>query len=133
MKNIIIIVLTTLLSLSSFSQSQDSIVDSDTTVNVHVDSMPEFPGGYAKLGVYLFNNIKLNDCYFENGVRGKLYFEFVIEKNGKVSNAKIIKGKSCMDEDIIKTIENMPKWKPGKQDGKPVRVKFSFPVNVCPR
>ena len=133
MKNITLIILTTLFSLSLFSQSKDSIVDLDTTVYAIVEVMPEFSGGEAKLFEYLSKNFKFESCYFENRVRSTLYFEFIVEKNGKISNAKIIKGKSCMDEELIKTIENMPTWKPGKQRGKPVRVKFVVPLRVHPK
>ena len=132
MKNTITILII-ILSLSSFSQSNDSIDVSDTTIYIIVEKMPEFTGGEAKLFEYLSKNLRFKNCYFEGKIKTRLFVQFVIEKDGSVSNVKIIRGKSCMDNQLIKIISNMPKWKPGYSGLKKVRVKFNLPINVHPR
>ncbi len=94
-----------------------------------VDEMPEFPGGIEKLMEYLANNIKYPKKAKKNKVQGKVFVNFIVEKDGSISNIKILKGigYGC-NEEVIRVLKKMPKWKPGKHNGKPVRVIFNLPV-----
>ena len=128
MRNIIIILLT-ILSLSSFSQSNDSMDVSDTTIYTFADSMPEFVGGDSLMYLFLSKNITFYSC--PNRCRkGKVYANFVVEKDGSLSSFKIIR-KLCspLDDEVLRVLKLMPKWEPGINKGKFVRVRFNLPVN----
>jgi protein TonB len=94
-----------------------------------VESMPEFPGGEAALHQYLAENIKYPQMAKESGIQGRVFVTFVVERNGKVTDVKVLRGigGGC-DEEAIRVVQNMPSWTPGKQRGKPVRVQFNLPV-----
>lgn len=94
-----------------------------------VEAMPEFPGGMAKLMGYLGNNIKYPPFAKETNIQGRVFINFVVEPDGKISNVKVLRGigGGC-DEEAIRVVESMPKWKPGMQRGKPVRVSYNLPV-----
>ncbi len=95
-----------------------------------VEEMPEFPGGMAKLAEYLGKNIKYPQLARESGIQGRVFINFVVENDGSVTNVKVMRslGGGC-DEEAIRVVKSMPKWKPGKQRGKPVRVSYNLPVN----
>lgn len=94
-----------------------------------VESMPAFPGGEQALNKYLYENIKYPQMAKESGIQGRVFVTFVVEKNGEVTDVRILRGigGGC-DEEAIRVVENMPKWTPGKQRGKPVRVQFNLPI-----
>lgn len=95
-----------------------------------VEVMPEFPGGMDQMAKYLSENIKYPEEAKEKGVSGRVFISFVIEKDGSVSNAKVMRsvGGGC-DEEALRVVKGMPKWKPGLMKGKPVRVNYVLPVN----
>ena len=95
-----------------------------------VEEMPDFPGGMQKLADYLAKNIKYPQMARESGIQGRVFINFVIEPDGSVSNIKVLRslGGGC-DEEAVRVVKSMPKWKPGKQRGKPVRVSYNLPVN----
>jgi protein TonB len=95
-----------------------------------VEEMPSFPGGDQKMMEYVAKNIKYPQIARETGVQGKVFVNFVVEPDGSVSNVKILRGigGGC-DEEAMRVVKSMPKWKPGKQRGKPVRVSYNLPVN----
>jgi len=94
-----------------------------------VESMPEFPGGTGALMKYLAEHIKYPALAKESGIQGRVFINFVVEPNGSISHVKVLRGigGGC-DEEAVKVVENMPKWKPGLQRGKPVRVSYNLPV-----
>ena len=94
-----------------------------------VESMPEFPGGMGTLMTYLAKHIKYPPLAKESGIQGKVFINFVVEPDGSISNVKVLRGigGGC-DEEAVRVVKNMPKWKPGMQRGKPVRVSFNLPV-----
>ena len=94
-----------------------------------VESMPGFPGGEAARIQYLNENIKYPQMARESGIQGRVFVTFVVERNGSVTDVKVLRGigGGC-DEEAIRVIQNMPKWEPGKQRGKPVRVQFNMPI-----
>jgi len=95
-----------------------------------VEEMPEFPGGMQKLADYLAKNIKYPQMARESGIQGRVFVNFVVEPDGSVSNVNVMRslGGGC-DEEAMRVVKSMPKWKPGKQRGKAVRVSYILPVN----
>jgi hypothetical protein len=98
-----------------------------------VDQEAEFPGGRHAILKYLIANLHMPDVMYELGISGKGYFKFVIQEDGSVSDVKVLKGflecPEC-DQEAIRTIENMPKWKPAMIGGKPVKVNYALPITI---
>jgi len=95
-----------------------------------VEEMPEFPGGQAEMMSFIFKNLKYPDAAKENGIQGRVTCSFVINKDGTIVDAEVVRGiDASLDKEALRVINSMPKWKPGKQRGKPVRVKYNLPVN----
>ncbi len=94
-----------------------------------VESMPKFPGGPAAMMQYLGKNIEYPQMARESGIFGRVFVTFVVETDGSVTDIKVLRGigGGC-DEEAIRVVTNMPKWIPGKQRGKPVRVQFNLPI-----
>ena len=95
-----------------------------------VEEMPAYPGGDQKLMEYVAKNIKYPQIARETGIQGRVFVGFVVEPDGSVSNVKVLRGigGGC-DEEAMRVVKSMPKWKPGKQRGKAVRVSYMLPVN----
>ena len=95
-----------------------------------VDQMPDFPGGAEALLKFVAGEVKYPEKAKEEGISGRVFVSFVIEKDGSVSNVKVVRGigGGC-DEEAARVISAMPKWKPGKQKGEPVRVSYQIPIN----
>jgi protein TonB len=95
-----------------------------------VENDPEFPGGMDALYKYLAENIKYPQLARDNGITGKVFVTFVVERDGSIANVKLLRdiGGGCGAE-AIRVVKSMPKWNPGKQRGKAVRVQFNLPVN----
>ncbi|MBQ7210469.1 MAG: energy transducer TonB [Paludibacteraceae bacterium] len=106
-------------------------VEEDQTVFVIVETMPEFPGGQAELMKYLSNNVKYPVIAQENGIQGRVVCQFVVERDGSIANVEVVRSsnEASLDREAVRVIKSMPKWKPGKQRGKAVRVKYTVPVN----
>lgn len=94
-----------------------------------VESMPAFPGGEPALYKYLAENIKYPQMAKESGIQGRVFVTFVVERDGSVTDVRVLRGigGGC-DEEAIRVVKNMPKWTPGKQRGKSVRVQYNLPV-----
>ncbi|MCK9450742.1 MAG: M56 family metallopeptidase [Bacteroidales bacterium] len=94
-----------------------------------VEEMPVYPGGASEMMNFLANNIQYPEQARRQKIQGRVFVNFVVEKDGAVSNVKILRGiGSGCDEEAIRVVELMPKWKPGKQRGQAVRVSFNLPV-----
>ena len=95
-----------------------------------VEEMPAYPGGEQKLMEYVAKNIKYPQIARETGIQGRVFVSFVVEPDGSVSNVKVLRGigGGC-DEEAMRVVKSLPKWKPGKQRGKAVRVSYMLPVN----
>ena len=96
-----------------------------------VESMPEFPGGQQALFKFLAENVKYPVIAQENGIQGRVICQFVVNRDGSIVDVVAVRssGDASLDKEAIRVIKSMPKWKPGKQRGKPVRVKYTVPVN----
>jgi len=105
--------------------------EEEEVVFVVVESMPEFPGGQQALFKYLSENVKYPVIAQENGIQGRVICQFVVNKDGSIVDVEVVRsgGDPSLDKEAIRVIKSMPKWKPGKQRGKAVRVKYTVPVN----
>ena len=102
----------------------------DTQVFFIVEDMPEFPGGMAALQKFIAQSIKYPVIAQENGIQGKVFVNFVVNTDGSVTNAKIARGVDpSLDKEALRVVMSLPKWKPGRQGGKPVRVSYTVPIN----
>lgn len=94
-----------------------------------VEQMPSYPGGDAELGKFLNRNIRYPAQATRNNVEGIVYVQFVVDPEGKVTNATVIKGiGSGCDDEALRVVNKMPNWKPGKQAGRAVSVKYTLPI-----
>jgi len=101
----------------------------ETDIFKVVEFDPEYPGGNAARMQFLQENIKYPQMARESGIQGTVYVTFVVETDGRVTDVRVLRGigGGC-DEEAIRVIQSMPKWVPGKQRGKPVRVQFNMPI-----
>lgn len=108
--------------------TQPSETNEDRIFDV-VEEMPSFPGGQGELMAYLSTNIEYPVVAKENGVQGRVICTFVVERNGSVTDVKVIKSVDpSLDKEAVRVIKSMPHWIPGKQNGATVRVKFTLPI-----
>jgi protein TonB len=102
----------------------------DNTPRTWVSEMPKFPGG--DIEGYIGSKIRYSPEDVQLGIQGTVYASFVIEKDGSVSNVKLLKGiygGTDLDNEALKVLSEMPKWIPGKQDGHPVRIQYMIPIH----
>ncbi|MEO0312739.1 MAG: hypothetical protein RIQ89_2396 [Bacteroidota bacterium] len=129
-------------TVSTVTQEGEEIVDlppenpvvadpDEGKVFLVVEEMPEFPGGQEKMYDYIYKNFKYPAMARENGIQGRVYVTFVVDKDGDVKDAKVARGigGGC-DEEALRVIKSMPNWKPGKQNGRNVMVQYSIPINL---
>ncbi len=101
----------------------------ESTPFTFVEEMPEFPGGDVNRIKFLSENIKYPQIARESGVQGPVYLTFVVEKDGSITNVNLLRGIGAgCDEEAMRVLKLMPKWKPGRQNGKEVRVQFNMPI-----
>ena len=94
-----------------------------------VENQPEFPGGMAELMKFLQKNIKYPTICQEQGIQGRVIVQFVVNTDGSIVDAQVIKPVNpYLDKEALRVVGTMPKWKPGEQRGKKVRVRFTLPV-----
>ena len=97
---------------------------------VVVENMPEFPGGELALRKFISTAIKYPSIAQENGIQGKVFVNFVVDRDGRISNAKIARGVDpSIDKEALRVVMTLPKWKPGMQRGKTVRVSYTVPIS----
>lgn len=107
----------------------DASNTNDKTFDV-VEQMPEFPGGQIAMLDFLSKNIRYPEAAHKAGIQGRVVATFVVEKDGSISNAKVMRSiDPLLDAEALRVINSMPNWIPGKQDGKPVAVKYTVPVS----
>ena len=95
-----------------------------------VEHMPEFPGGMKEMMNYLSTNIHYPEAAHKAGIQGRVVVNFIVEADGTISNANVVRSVSEeLDAEAIHVVQNMPKWKPGMQNGKTVRVKYNIPIS----
>ncbi len=103
--------------------------EEETKVFDVVEQMPSFPGGPSALMQFLSSNIKYPLVAEENGVQGRVVCTFVVERDGSITDVRVIKSVDpSLDKEAVRVVKSMPKWIPGKQNGSAVRVKYTVPV-----
>ena len=103
--------------------------DQSEPIFQQTDEMPSFPGGQQAFMNYLNNNIKYPAIAHENGIQGRVIVQFVVKKDGSITDTKIARGVNpYLDKEALRVISTMPKWEPGKQNGKTVNVQYTVPV-----
>jgi protein TonB len=104
--------------------------ESDDEFFMVVENMPIFPGGDLGLMKYIQKNVKYPPIAKEYNITGKVYVSFIVDKTGSVTNVKIVRGvDKTLDAEALRVVKSLPKYKPGKQRGKAVRVMFTIPIN----
>ena|SRR4030042_3736578 len=95
-----------------------------------VEDMPKFQGGDQNtFRAWIQTNLKYPEIAAENGISGRVFVNFVVNKNGEVVDAKVVRGVDpSLDQEALRVVRSSPKWEPGKQRGKPVKVQFTFPI-----
>mgnify|MGYP000017925337 FL=1 len=94
-----------------------------------VEEQAEFPGGINALRKYLMDNLRYPESAQDAGIQGKVMVRFVVERDGSATAVEIYKGVDpALDKEAIRVVKSVPKWKPGKQQGKPVRTRFVVPI-----
>jgi TonB family protein len=105
------------------------IQDNEDRIYTFAEQKPEFPGGEKALTAYLKKNVNMPEMAKKNGEQGKVFITFVVEKDGSLSNPKVLRGigNGC-DDEAVRVVKNMPKWLPGKQNGQTIRVQYTLPI-----
>ena len=117
-----------LVLLFSFMTSTAQTKKNNMAYDV-VEVMPQYPGGQIAMMKYIMENIKYPKQAMKEGIQGRVTVSFIVEKDGRVSNVRLLRSvQSALDKEAIRVVKSMPKWSPGKQNGKPVRVRFNLPV-----
>ncbi len=105
------------------------VLEGTDEVFVVVEDQPEFPGGTPALMAFLGENVRYPKEAHEKGIQGRVIANFVIMKDGSISDVNIMRGvDSLLDAEAVRVLESMPMWKPGKQRGQPVNVRFTLPI-----
>jgi len=111
-------------------EEEEEEEEDEAQVFVVVEDMPEYPGGLIGLQKWINKNVRYPVIAQENGITGRVFVTFVVNKQGKVEQAKIVRGVDpSLDKEALRVINKMMKWKPGKQRGKAVKVSFTVPIN----
>ena len=116
----------------TFDPSNDEVIEETTVDDVFsiVEEMPTFNGGDVKnFSKYIGQNLKYPKDAEENGIQGRVFIEFIIDKDGNLTNAKVKRGvDGLLDNEALRVVNSSPKWEPGKQKGQAVNVKFTMPI-----
>jgi protein TonB len=127
------IVILTLLFNTSIIIAQENAdtlsVDSDSTTFTIVEKIPIFPGGESEMYKFLGEHMSYPEKARDKNVQGRVYVSFIVEKDGSISSIKVLRGiGSGCDKEAIRVVKSMPKWTPGYQKGKAVRVRYNLPI-----
>jgi protein TonB len=120
-------VLALLLMVNTNAMAQNKKAANDKVLE-KAEVMPEFPGGEQAMMKFVSENVQYPEKAKEKEISGRVLVGFIVEKDGSVNEVKIVRGigGGC-DEEAVRVVKAMPKWKPGKQDGKTVRVSYTMP------
>ena len=120
-------VLAILFTINTTAMAQNKKTSNDKVFE-KVEDMPEFPGGEQAMMDFVGKNVQYPKEAMEKEISGRVLVGFIVEKDGSVNEVKIVRGigGGC-DEEAVRVVKAMPKWKPGKEKGKPVRVSYMMP------
>jgi len=131
MKKVLFLLIATLMSATTIT-AQKTVVSNkqskETAFDV-VEKMPEYPGGQMQMMTFLMENMKYPKEAQSKKIEGRVIVTFIVEKDGMVTEAEVVKSVyPALDEEALRVVSIMPKWQPGMQKGKPVRVKYTIPI-----
>ena len=125
-----ILSLMALFGLTTVNAQKTVVAEKNQQVFDVVEQMPEYPGGFQALFEYLGQNVKYPEDAEKQKVEGRVLANFVVETDGSISNVEVIKPAfPSLDAEAVRVLSAMPKWTPGMQSGKVVRVRFTVPIN----
>lgn len=114
--------------LFSFTTSTAQTKKNNMVFDV-VEVMPQYPGGQIAMLKYIMENIKYPEQAMKKGIQGRVAVSFIVEKDGSISNVRPVHPvHPLLDKEAVRVVKSMPKWSPGKQHGKPVRVQLIVPI-----
>ena len=129
MKKLFLMCAMAVLCLMTANAQKTIVSQSNQSVYDEVEVMPEFPGGMQAMIEYLYTNIKYPKDAIKQEVGGRVMVMFVIETDGSLSNVRVArKVFPSLDAEAVRVVKSMPKWKPGKEKGRLVRVNFTMPI-----
>ena len=129
MKKLLFILLF-ILPFNGFSQQNSEKDSTNERIYTSVEVQPVFPGGEDEMYKYLAKNIKYPKKERRKNIQGRVFITFVVTEVGEIKDARVLRGVSkAIDEEALRVINSMPKWKPGTQNGTPVNVQFNIPIN----
>ena len=129
MKKMILMSMMAVLCLMTVNAQKTVVSQSNQNVYDQVEQMPEFPGGMSAMIDFLQTNLKYPEDAIKQKVGGRVMVMFVVETDGSLSNVRVArKVFPSLDAEAVRVVKAMPKWKPGKEKGRPVRVNFTLPV-----
>jgi len=132
MKTIKLMFLVAIVLAAGFGQVKAQENKSKNGVYNEVEEMPEYPGGVNALMSEIAANVKYPEEAKKNGIQGKVYVSFVVDEQGKVTNAKIERGvEASLDKESLRVVNGLKTWKPGKEKGKAVKVAYTIPINYA--
>jgi protein TonB len=130
MKKLLFMSLMAMLGLTTVNAQKTVVAQKNQQVFDVVEQMPEYPGGMQALFEYLGQNLKYPEDAKEQKIEGRVIAIFVVETDGSISNVEVVRPVfPSLDAEAVRVLSGMPKWKPGMQSGKVVRVKYTVPIN----
>jgi TonB family protein len=124
----VVVILMSLLTITAWSQGQETKTDSIQTV---IGVSPEYPGGAGEMSRFIGANFEYPEEAKKNGEQGTIWIEFIVMSDGELDSIKVVKGVSLsLDSECIRVIEAMPIWSPGEQNVKPVNVRYTIPIKA---
>lgn len=130
MKKLILIASLSFIAFASKAQTKTPVAVTDSTVFTSVEEEPTFPGGIESFYRYLGMTVRYPRYSREHNVQGRVIIQFIIEKDGHLSNFQILYSPAeDLSYESLRVMKECRNWIPGKQNGKPVRVRFTFPIN----
>lgn len=130
MKKLLLMSLMAMMGLTTVNAQKTVVAEKNQQVFDVVEQMPEYPGGMQALFEYLSQNVKYPEDAEKQKVEGRVIATFVVETDGSISNVEVVKPAfPSLDAEAVRVLSGMPKWSPGMQSGKVVRVKYTVPIN----
>ncbi|MBP5776250.1 MAG: energy transducer TonB [Prevotella sp.] len=130
MKKLLLMTLMAMLGFTTVSAQKTVVAQKNQQVFDVVEQMPEYPGGIQALLDYLMENVKYPEDAEKQKIEGRVIAVFVVETDGSISNVEVVKPVfPSLDAEAVRVLSGMPKWTPGRQSGKVVRVKYTVPIN----
>lgn len=130
MKKLIIMSLMAMFGLTTVNAQKTVVAQKNQEVFDVVEQMPEYPGGIQALFEYLQQNVKYPEDAVKQKIEGRVIATFVVETDGSINNVEVVKPAfPSLDAEAVRVLSAMPKWTPGMQSGKVVRVKYTVPIN----